>query len=246
MIEDHDDVATALTQAAKAIHSPRSLDETLDAIVHAAQQTVPGFEHVGISIVHSGGKIETRAGTGQLVWELDDLQYRLHEGPCFDSIRSGPVMLMADSRTEERWGRYLPAALAKGLRSQMGLRLYTDDGTLGGLNFYSTASPGIDPDALQLAELFAAHAAIALGRARYEHQLNESVASRQVIGTAVGIIMERYQISDERAFQFLVRASTTSNIKLRAIAQEIVDTANEKHAALPTQSNSWSRSEADS
>jgi GAF domain-containing protein len=235
VIEDHVDVAAALTDAAKAINTPRSLDETLDAIVHAAQQTVPGFEHVGISIVHSDGEIETRAGTGQLVWELDDIQYKLHEGPCFDSIRSEPVLMMQDARTEERWPRYIPTALAKGLRSQMGLRLYTEEGTLGGLNFYSTESTGIDRDAVQLGELFAAHAAIALGRARYEHQLNESVASRQVIGTAIGIVMERYQISDDRAFQFLVRASSTSNIKLRAIAQELVDTANDKYRPRETE-----------
>lgn len=246
MIEDTEDVAAALTRAAKAINNPRSLDETLDAIVHAAQQTVPGFEHVGISIVHKGGEIETRAGTGQLVWELDDVQYKLHEGPCFDSIRSEPVLLLDDARTEERWPRYIPAALEKGLRSQMGLRLYTDEGTLGGLNFYSTRTAGIDPDALQLGELFAAHAAIALGRARYEHQLNESVASRQVIGIAIGLVMERYQISEERAFQFLVRASTTSNIKLRAIAQEIVDSANEKHAAPVTETRAGPHAETQS
>jgi GAF domain-containing protein len=231
--EDRDDVASALTEAAKAIHSPRSLDETLDAIVHAAQQTVPGFEHVGISIVHGNGEIETRVGTDQLVWELDELQYKLHEGPCFDSIREDPVLLMEDARTEQRWPSYIPEALQKGLRSQMGLRLYTDEGTLGGLNFYSTRSAGIDRDAVQLAELFATHAALALGRARYEHQLNESVASRQLIGTAVGIVMERYQITDDRAFQFLVRASSSGNIKLRVIAQEVVDTANEKHAPRP-------------
>ncbi|WP_435768818.1 GAF and ANTAR domain-containing protein [Nocardioides sp. SYSU DS0651] len=223
------DVAAALTEAAKSIHSHRSLDETLEAIVHAAQQTVTGFEHVGISIVHGNGEIETRVGTGQLVWELDDLQYSLREGPCFDSVRSEPLLLIEDARAEERWPRYIPQALERGLRSQMGLRLYTDEGTLGGLNFYSTRSAGIAPDALQIAELFAAHAAIALGHARYEHQLNESVASRQVIGTAVGIVMERYQIGEDRAFQFLVRASTTSNIKLRDIAQELVETTNERH-----------------
>lgn len=230
-----DDIASALTEAAKAIHSPRSLDDTLDAIVRAAQDTVPGFEHVGISIAHSSGEIETRAGTGPLVWELDDLQYKLGQGPCFDSIRVEPIMLMENARQEQRWPLYLPPALAKGLRSQMGFRLYTDEGTLGGLNFYSTEAEGIDPDAVQLAELFAAHAAIALGRARYEHQLNESVGSRQAIGTAVGILMERYQIPEDRAFQFLVRASSTSNLKLRAIAQEIVETTTEQFAGRTTE-----------
>ncbi|MFJ9313949.1 GAF and ANTAR domain-containing protein [Pimelobacter simplex] len=227
MTPDRTMIASALTEAAQAINSHRSLDDTLDAIVRAAQQTVPGFEHVGISITHSNGTIETRAGTGQLVWEVDELQYKLAEGPCYDAIRHGGVTVMDDVDQEDRWPRYVDEVRRLGLHAQMGLQLYTDDGTLGGLNFYSW-KPGVDPDAVQLAELFAAHAAIALGRARHEHQLNESVASRQAIGTAVGIIMERYRIPEDRAFQFLVRASSTSNIKLRAIAQEIVDSATEQ------------------
>jgi GAF domain-containing protein len=223
-------VAAALTDAARAINSHRSLDDTLDAIVHAAQQTVPGFEHVGISITHGNGTIETRAGTGPLVWEIDELQYKLREGPCYDAIRHGGVTVLHDIATETRWPQYVAEASSRGLRAQMGLQLFTESGTLGGLNLYSR-SPGVDPDAVQLAELFAAHAAIALGRARHEHQLNESVASRQAIGTAVGIIMERYRIAEDRAFQFLVRASSTSNLKLRTIAQEVVETANERFRA---------------
>jgi GAF domain-containing protein len=226
MEDDRYRIASVLTEAAKTVHSPRTLDETLDAIVHAARDTVPGFEHVGISIVHRSGEVETKAGTGPLVWELDDLQYSFREGPCYDALHADPVMIMESVEAEQRWPNYRPKAAEKGLRSQFGLRLYTEDQTLGSLNLYSTSSEGVDRDALQLAELFATHAAIAVGRSRFEHQLQESVSSRQLIGTAVGIIMQRYQITEERAFQFLVRASTTSNIKLRLIAQEVLDTTN--------------------
>lgn len=223
------EIASALTEAAQSINQHRSLDQTLDAIVRAAQQTVPGFDHVGISIVHgkngASGRIETRAGTGSLVWEVDELQYKLHEGPCYDAITNGGITVMEDVALEQRWPTYVTEVAKLGLRAQMGLQLYTADETLGGLNFYAL-EPGVDPDAIQLGELFATHAAIALGHARHQHQLKESVSSRQAIGTAVGIIMERYQISESRAFQFLVRASSTSNVKLRDVAQEVVDTAN--------------------
>ena len=232
MRPDHNQIAAALSEAARSIDGHRSLDHTLDAIVRAAQQTVPGFDHVGISVVHRNGRrqIETRAGTGRLVWDVDELQYKLAEGPCYDAITSGGVTVMDDVDSEDRWPRYVEEVRQLGLRAQMGLQLYTDDGTLGGLNFYAS-EPGVDPDAVQLGELFAAHAAIALGRARHEHQLKESVASRQAIGTAVGIVMERYRITEERAFQFLTRASTTGNIKLRVIAQQVVDDTNAQFAA---------------
>ncbi len=221
------DVAAALAEAAKTIDHPTSVEETLDAIVHAARDTIPGLEHVGISILHRNGRIETKAGTDQLVWELDDLQYDINQGPCVDAVRSDPIMYLADARHDNRWPDYLPKAVEKGLRSQLALRLFNEDETLGGINMYSTTGCGLPPEAIQLAELFAAHASIALGRKRFEHQLTEAVASRQVIGTAVGILMERYKITEDRAFQFLVRTSRTSNHKVRLIAQELVDSSND-------------------
>lgn len=226
-------VAAALTEAAKAIDAPRSLEETLEAIVAAARGSVPGFEHVGISVVHRDGRIETLAGTGPLVWELDNLQYELGQGPCVASVQDDPVVVVEQVRHEQRWPDYIPRAVRAGLKAQLGLRLYTDEATLGGLNLYSTESEGIDFDALEVAELFATHAAIALGRRRHEHQLNEALTTRKVIGQAIGIVMERYQIDEDRAFDFLVRASSTGNIKLRAVAQEVVETTTAKYAREP-------------
>lgn len=222
-------IAAALTKAAKEIHAPRSLEETLDAVVRAAQSTVPGFDHVGISVSHRDGRIETLAGTDPLVWELDELQYELRQGPCVESIRDEPVVTVEHAENDPRWPAYLPQAVRRGLRAQLGLRLYAEEETLGGLNLYSTDSPTIADDALQLAELFATHAAIALGRSRTEQQLTEALGTRKVIGQAIGIVSERFQIDETRAFDYLVRASTTGNVKLRTLAEEVVTTTNDKY-----------------
>ncbi len=40
--------------------------------------------------------------------------------------------------------------------------------------------------------------------------------------------MERYELDEHRAFQFLARVSMTGNLKLRVVAEEIVAAANEK------------------
>lgn len=222
-------VAAALTDAARTIHSPRSLEDTLDTIVQTAVLALPAFNHAGISITHRDGRIETMSGTDRLVWDLDTLQYEFGEGPCVDSIREDGVVLVEHARHEQRWPRYMPRAVQAGLRAQLGLRLYMEEETLGGLNLYSTESDTVDDDSRELAELFAAHAAIALGRARKEDQLNQAIVARKVIGQAIGIVMERYELTEDRAFQFLIRASQASNIKLRAVAQEIVDDTNEKN-----------------
>jgi GAF domain-containing protein len=226
-----DSLAVALAGAARAINAPSTLEETLDAIVTSAKASVPGFDQVGISLVNRDGTIETLAGTGQLVWELDALQYSLEEGPCVRAMRSEPLVVAENIRRDQRWPRYVPRAVAAGLKAQLALQLYSEHETLGGLNLYSTELETIDPDALHAAELFATHAALALGRARRESQLNEAIDSRTVLGKAIGLVMERYQINDERAFQFIVRASSTSNMRAREVAAEIVDRANRDYTA---------------
>src|SRR3954453_7850998 len=223
-----EDFTAALAEAARSINRPSSTQETLDAIVLAARDTVPGFEDVGVSLMHPDGTIETKASTGPIVLELDSIQYELGEGPCIDSMREEPMLTIERASEERRWPRYLPEARRRGLRSQMGLRLYVDDeGTLGGLNLYSTTSEGLDPVAGQVAELFAAQAAAALGQGRRTDQLNVALATRQTIGQALGILMERYRLDEERAFGFLVRLSQHTNVKLREVAEQLVaDTVN--------------------
>ena len=210
------------------------MGETLDAVVRATRETVPGFDQIGISTVDKTGKIETQAATGDLVWELDSLQYGLDDGPCVSSIRGeSDVVVAADIRHDQRWPGYVPQAVEHGVRSQLALRLHNDKETLGGLNLYSTESDEVSEDAVHVARLFATHAAIALGRSRHEHQLNDAISTRKVIGQAIGIVMERYNISEDRAFHFLARASSTSNVKLRDVAQEIVDATERKFSSPP-------------
>jgi GAF domain-containing protein len=221
------DIAAALAAAARTINQEASLEDTLTTIAHTAQLSVPGFDYIGISTIDRKGNVETKAATGDLVWDLDKLQYDLGEGPCVDTLRDAHVVVAPQIRHDQRWPRFVPKAVDLGLKSQLAVKLYLDnEGTLGGLNLYSTLSEDVDPDAEPLAELFAAHAAIALGHVRERENLNDALHSRKVIGQAIGLVMGRYKLNEDRAFAFLVRASSHSNIKLRDIAQEMVDQAN--------------------
>jgi GAF domain-containing protein len=144
-------------------------------------------------------------------------------------MRETTVVAVPRARTDQRWPRYLPEAVRAGLRSQLAVRLFLDDrGTMGGLNLYSTTQETLDPDAEGIADLFAAHAAIALGRAREIANLHEALHSRKLIGQAIGVLMERYGVDEDHAFSFLVRASSHDNVKLRDVAQHLVDEANAK------------------
>jgi GAF domain-containing protein len=222
------DIGDALAAAARSMNRRGSMDETLQAIVEAARVSLPSFEHVGISTTSRKGKVVTRAATTQQVWDLDALQYALGQGPCVDTLRGEPVVAAPRLRHDQRWPQYVPRAVKEhGLKAQLGLRLYLDEeGTVGGLNMYSTEHDEFAEEDLSIAELFATHAALAFGRAREVDNLTQALRSRTVIGQAIGLVMAQYGIGEDAAFAFLRRASSHGNIKLHDIAQDIVDEAN--------------------
>jgi GAF domain-containing protein len=223
------DIADVLARVAREINAPTSLAATLDSIVHTARRSLPGIDHVGISVAQRAGGVATEAATGDLVIRLDELQYGLGEGPCLYALEAATVVRVEDAGHDDRWPRYLPEAVKLGLRSQLGVQLGIDDRTLGCLNMYSTSVDRLDDDLLHLAELFAVHAALAMGRARTEEQLRTGMATRTLIGQALGIVMERYGMDGDRAFAFLSRASSVTNTKLRDVAAEIVAAADDGH-----------------
>jgi GAF domain-containing protein len=223
------DLVEALASAAREITNNRDLTSVLTTIVHAAQRSLPGVDHAGISVTHKDGRVETLAVTGPLVTTLDELQYQLGEGPCLEAISEGGPVIIRNALRETRWPRFIPRAVELGLRSQMGLRVYVEDKTVGGLNLYSTRPNAIEPEVQPMADLFAAHAALALGKARHEATLYTAMHSRKVIGQAIGLLMERHGLDEDRAFQYLARVSQHSNHKLRDIAVELVEQANERN-----------------
>ena len=218
------DLTAALSEAARSVGKAVSVEEALETIVHAAKLSLPGFDQVGVSTIDRRGNIETRAQTGNLVKQLDDLQYSLGEGPCMDTLRDAQVVEAPEIRHDQRWPRYVPAAVELGLLSQLAVKLYLDDeGTLGGLNMYSTQSKDIDPEAITAADLFATHAALALGKVRALSSLNQALGSRETIGKALGVIMAKYNLDEQGAFGFLARLSSHTNVKMRDLAARVLD-----------------------
>ena len=219
--------ARSIAEAARTLNQPRSLDETLQTIVEVACNSVPGFDQVGIATLHKKGTVETRAFTGDLVLRLDEAQYGLREGPCSAVLAGRRSGIRVESPSTSSGG---PGTSRKRRQKASGRRWRSSctsiEDALGGINFYSTISDDVSPDAQALAQLFASHAAIALGHAHERESLNEALQTRKVIGEAIGILMERHAMNEDRAFAFLVRASSHANIKLRAVAQELVNERN--------------------
>jgi GAF domain-containing protein len=228
-VEDRSfEIALALAEAAETMDAARGFTETMDLVLEVAREVVP-YDHASISLLGDRGSVETGAGT-DLAWALDEVQYSLGDGPCLEAVRRAPVVVVEHLRHEQRWPGYVERAAKEGVRAQIALRMFTREDVLGGLNLYFTEERPLAADASRAGQLFARHAALALARARREDQLTEAIASRSTIGQAIGILMQRYGMSQERAFDYLRRSSSTRNIKLRLVAEEVV-----RHgaAALP-------------
>ena len=223
-------LAEALAAAATSINAARTVVERVLAVVRAAPGTVPGFDEVSISVTFHDGPVQTRAASSPLVERLDSVQYEAEEGPCFEAFTHPHVVLVPSTRAETRWPTYIERATQAGVTAQMAIPLRNGGEVRGALNLYSTTREGIDPEAPDIAALFATHVGLAMGWARNEEQLNEALATRKTIGQAIGIIMERYQIDDAKAFAFLARVSQTGNIKLRDVAQELVSQTDARHS----------------
>ncbi|MGH3499898.1 MAG: ANTAR domain-containing protein, partial [Nocardioidaceae bacterium] len=94
-------------------------------------------------------------------------------------------------------------------------------------DLYSTRPHAFDDRSCEVGLIFAAHAAVGMSWARTEAQLHEAVESRQVIGEAIGILMERKRITSTQAFETLVGFSQHLNIKLHEVAKQVVETGAE-------------------
>lgn len=201
--------------------SPGDLDHTLSQITAAAVEVLPDVRYASLTVQHADGSIETVAPTDDLLCDIDAAQYELQEGPCYEAAVETVHVISPNLAADERFPRYSEVALAAGIRAQAGIRLFENPKSQGALNLYSL-HVGAFEDLESMSDLFAHQAAMAI---RYAHEianLQEAVRTRKTIGQAIGIVMERYGLTDERAFAFLTRLSQHRNVKLRLVAQEII------------------------
>lgn len=208
--------------------TPGDLDHTLSRITHAAVEVLPDVEFASITVLHADGRLETAAPTDDLLWGVDAAQYELQEGPCYDAAADAVHVISPDLANDPRFPRYAATAVAAGIRGQAGLRLFDAPKSRGALNLYARRT-GVFEDLGMLGALFQHQSAMAIDYAREIQNLRAAVQTRGTIGQAVGIVMERYKLTDERAFAFLARLSQDGNVKLRAIAEQIIATSKQPH-----------------
>ena len=227
MHPDHnEELVIALRRASRGLgrrRSIRDLEETLREIVASAVDTVPGVDAGSVSITEHG-RIETRHPPREDIRKLDETQSELREGPCIEAIddppESGIVVAQDFAGVDaEHWPRFAPRAVDAGYRALLSTQLSANGGPRAALNLYSAQPNPFDEHSRTVAGLFGVQAALLLYGADQAAHLQKAVDSRDLIGQAKGILMERFGMDDEGAFQMLVRTSQDTNLKLTAVAR---------------------------
>ncbi|MEU5364976.1 ANTAR domain-containing protein [Streptomyces sp. NPDC005925] len=203
------------------MHEPGTPHGTLSAAVRLAVRLMPGAEHAGVSVVERGSPGLSLAWTDELARSAEAGQTAGGHGSHLDDLWTTPVRRVEDSAADDA-GRLLAGL---GLRSALSLRLRADRRRLTVLTAYARGPRAFDDAATRIGRLFTAHVSIALDSATVREQLTEAMHTRDLIGQATGIIMERLGMDAGAAFDNLVRASQRENVKLRDLARRIVDTA---------------------
>lgn len=218
--------------------SPASRDAALRSISMSAAANIPGVDFASITLQEADESLRTLAATDPLAETLDALQYELREGPCFAAVTEERFVLDNDLTATDVFPRFGPRAAGYGIRAHAAVQL-AHNGDRAGLNLYSRKQGAFDRSTVQFAELFATQAAALLEYAVQVEQLGEALHTRTDIGIAVGIAMERYGIDRNRAFAFLVRNSNNRNVKLRELAQQVIDRTFDSTPEEDSRSQRW-------
>ncbi len=231
--EIDDDAAGSFKELHDALLGTESVEQFLHEMSLLAAELVSDGLSCGMTIQPNGQPM-TVACSDPVAARVDEVQYKLDDGPCLHAMRDGHPVRIEDTvhsngGGKARWPEFEAQAAAQGIRSCLALPLNADGRSIGAINLYARTASAFGTAEAQRAENFVENASGALALAiRLEshalliEQLRSSLTSRTVIDQALGIIMARQQCTQSRAFAILRSASQNSNVKLRDIAGAVV------------------------
>jgi transcriptional regulator with GAF, ATPase, and Fis domain len=216
-----DDLAERLGDVARTLQQQDNPTDTLSTVVRAALDLVPGAEEGSISVVIGRKDVTSQVPSGELPEQVDAVQAEVGQGPCLDAVYDQQTVRVPDMRAEKRWPEFAKRAAELGALSMLSFQLYVEGDNLGALNLYAKTPGAFTDDSEHVGLLVAAHAAVAYSGAQTEAQLNRAIGSRDLIGQAKGILMERFDVDADRAFEILVTFSRDSHVKLHEVARRL-------------------------
>lgn len=220
-------VIELFAETANRLYASEDVDETLLRITSTMVAVIGPCDVASVSLL-DGHSIVTRGATDPIAEHIDAIQYETGQGPCLSAASEQTFVHTPDTAHDERWPEFSRrCAQEQGVVSSLSCRLVTRAGnttTLGALNLYALKRNAYSDDDQMAAVLFASHAGVVVDAAATQAHLRRAIESRDQIGQAKGILMERFKISADEAFAQLRTASQHLNVKLRDLAVRIAET----------------------
>ncbi len=226
------DLSMVLGRLSGVLYSEETLHSVLELVTALAAETLPRSFGAGVTLLR--GRVRSTAATHPLVEEADALQYELDEGPCLSAARDQRTYRIDSMWNEERWPFWTVRVAQLGLGSSVSSPLVVRGESLGAVKVYARQEAAFTDHDERLLALFAGKASVTLTNAmshedalRLSEQLRQALRSRDVIGQAKGILRERHHVDEQTAFGMLAEEAQRTNVKLRIIAQRLLDSATE-------------------
>jgi GAF domain-containing protein len=224
------ELARAFAELSAVLSADEDVHAVLERLVQLAPATVASCAYASFSLLGTNGRITTPVATDPLGAELDGYQYAADEGPCVEAVRNpAPAVYSSDLATDERWPTFGPRAAGRGARSLLSHKIAAD-GTIGAVNLYAIGPEAFGEPDQEVASLLAMFGSVVMAfviERTKSNQLRRALESRDVIGQAKGILMERERVTADQAFDMLRRSSQQLNRKLRDLAEEMTETGEE-------------------
>ena len=222
--EVHREIAELVRTMHQTSRDGDALAETLKSITEGAVRYVPGARYAGVLQVNRKKEHVSFASTDPMMEKLDDIQMESGQGPCLEAAWREPMVRIDDMEIDDRWPIFSGRAVRETpARSSLSFQLFTHQGAMGALNLFSEEKNAFTTESDEIGLIYATHAALALFRTQQEDQFHSALASRDIIGQAKGMIMERFTVDAVQAFELLRRLSQDSNTPLARVAQQIID-----------------------
>jgi ANTAR domain-containing protein/GAF domain-containing protein len=200
------------------------VDAVLAELTHSAVRSMPGAQYAGITIASRDHKVRTASATDRYPVLLDEIQQLYGAGPSLSAARKQHVIRIDDVTREDRWPAYCRQVIEETpIRSIMSFQLFDEHHSSGALNFYAEQLNAFDDDAAELGLILATHTALVWNMVRRDEAFRRALASRDIIGQAKGMIMERFDVDATHAFELLKRLSQNSNTQLAVVARRLVE-----------------------
>jgi GAF domain-containing protein len=223
------DPLQAFAELALIVFDTNPPEQTLRRVSELAKQTLDGVEDVSLTVIEDG-RPRSVVFTGSLAIDLDERQYEAGFGPCLDAAKTGQTIVVDSRNNDGPYREFAQVAGRAGVRHIVSVGMPFAQASIGGLNIYRTADAPYSSAFLEYAQVFAGHAAVAVANiTSHAKAVNEAthlrraMDSRAVIEQAKGMIMARDKCTADEAFDILTRISQQQNVKLRDVAQVIID-----------------------